>query len=225
MKKITIACLTCMAAFLYACTAENYETGDGDLSYLRADFVEVHTNSKAELVNAMTDDGDSLIFSSPLKVKWATTKDSTYRALLYYNKVKDKVTPFSVNSVGVPKVVPTSQIKDSVIMDPLTWESAWQSKNNQYLNLGLIIKTGVEEGVDKRHLIGVVCDTVMKRLDGTHEIHLRLYHHQNGVPLYYSSSFYMSIPVGRLPKAPKEGDEIVFTMNTFEGKVEKRFTY
>jgi len=214
-----------MAALMLACTAENYDTGDGDLSYLRADFVEIHTNGDSELVNAMTDEGDSLVFSTPLKTKWATTKDSTYRALLYYNKVKEQVTPISATSVGVPNVVYTSQLKDSVVMDPLTWESVWQSKNNTYLNMGLIIKTGVEEGVDNRQLIGVVCDTVVQRLDGTNEIHLRLLHNQNGVPMYYSSSFYMSIPVGRLPQAPKEGDEIVFTVNTFEGKVERRFAY
>ena len=63
-----------MAVFLHvACTTNDYETGDGKLSHYRADFVDAYTNSNASFVKAMTDDGDSLVFSAPLKVKWATT--------------------------------------------------------------------------------------------------------------------------------------------------------
>ena len=101
-----------MAVFLHvACTTNDYETGDGKLSHYRADFVDAYTNSNASFVKAMTDDGDSLVFSAPLKVKWATTPDSAYRALLYYSKVDEKPQPRSMVSVLVPNIRPISKVK------------------------------------------------------------------------------------------------------------------
>ena len=51
---------------LMACTSNDYDTGDGKMSHYRADFVDAYTNSNAAFVKAMTDDGDSLVFSAPL---------------------------------------------------------------------------------------------------------------------------------------------------------------
>jgi len=206
---------------LASCATDSYETGDGTLSYLRADFVEAYSNGNSQLYSAMTDDGDSLLFSNAIKAKWATTPDSVYRALLYYKKEDGKVSPITVSSVSVPNVRKTSELKDKVITDPVTWESSWLSKNNKYLNLGLILKTGNTEGVDAKQSIGMVCDTVVVSGSGAKMMHLRLYHNQNRVPEYYSATVYMSIPINRLPETLGEGDKIMLTVQTYDG-VEER---
>ena len=72
---------------LMSCESENYESGDGKYSNLRADFAEAHTNHNAQFYGFMTDDGDSLAIAEPVAYKWASTPDSTYRAIVYYNQV------------------------------------------------------------------------------------------------------------------------------------------
>ena len=52
----------------------------------------------------MTDDGDSLALSKPVELKWASKADSTYRALLYYNKVEGKAEPVSLSNVPTPQL-------------------------------------------------------------------------------------------------------------------------
>ena len=43
-------------------------------------------------VSAKTDDGEELTLSPAVKEQWATRPDTTYRALLYYDRVEKGVT-------------------------------------------------------------------------------------------------------------------------------------
>ena len=119
-------------------------------------------------------------------------------------------------------VLPIPQKKrEKVCVDPLTMESAWMSANGRYLNLGLYVKTGVEGDsvVAKHQLLGVNCDTTVVHDDGSRELHLVLYHDQAGVPEYYSSCVYASIPISHLRK----GDVVHLDVHTYNGLVSRSF--
>ena len=73
------------AFIILSCETVDYETGDGDLSYLRADFANIHTSEAKKVDYFCTDNGDSLLVRPNYDCEWATTADSIYRALLYYN--------------------------------------------------------------------------------------------------------------------------------------------
>ena len=214
-----------LATFLLAaCTSHDYDTGDGDLSYYCADFVDAYTNSKAYFVNAMTDDGDSLVLSAPLNMKWATTPDSVYRALLYYNKVEGKPQPRSAYSVLMPNIRPISKVKE-MHNDPVKMVSAWRSRNGRYVNLCLGLVTGTNEGDSAKHSVGIICDTLLQHDDGSKHLQLRFYHSRNGMPEYYTTKVYFSIPLKNNPYHLGTGDSLSVAVNTYEGWVTKTFTY
>ena len=78
---------------LLGCKDDNYDSGDGKYSYIKADFVEAHTVSAKEINYVITDDGDSLALSPHVSADWAAKSDSDYRALLYYyNNVDNNTT-------------------------------------------------------------------------------------------------------------------------------------
>lgn len=263
MNKIKI--LFALASLLAAsgCTNEGYDTGDGSLSYMRADFVEMYCHEPKKVKSAITDNLDTLNFEPYMAVEWAETADSTYRALLYYNK-KDggKTEPLSVSYV--PVLIPSKASGNKEThKDPIDFESAWISKNGYYMNIGFALKNGtidkagslgeklklignafkkgrmnndtsiedklkkigvalkskVKGNSDAKHVIGIICDTIMTRDDNTREYHYRFYHDQNGIPEYYSTRIYASVPL----RGMNAGDEILFTVNTYKGEVKKRF--
>ncbi|WP_028896965.1 NigD-like C-terminal domain-containing protein [Prevotella sp. HUN102] len=203
-------------AALAACENNPYESGDSGLSYLRTDFVEANTNADSRFVSALTDDGEALQLASPLSADWATTPDSTYRALLYYNKKGETVSPIAISKVLVMDIKSADAVE--VVEDPVKFNAAWLSKNRKYLNLGLGLKTGKVEGDTKLQSLGVVCDSV-KTENGVQTHYLRLHHRQNGVPEYYTTKLYVSIPIAGF----RQGDILQLRMNTYEGEVIKSF--
>ena len=88
-----------------ACSNEAYDTGDGSLSYMRADFVEANTDGNANIISATTDEGTVLTLSPSVQADWTTTKDSTYRALLYYNIAKDNSSNTDVEHIAISDVL------------------------------------------------------------------------------------------------------------------------
>lgn len=85
-----------------ACEHDFYETGDSELSYLHTDFVEARTNELSAFASATTDDGIQLTLKPAVKEQWAKRPDTTYRALLYYNKVENGITSsFAISPVAV----------------------------------------------------------------------------------------------------------------------------
>lgn len=214
-----------LSALYVACTTDSYDTGDGSLSYLRADFVEAYTNADALLVSASTDEGDSLTFDAGVQKRWAATPDSVYRALLYYNKVEGAITPLSLSQVFVPQVRMVADLKTDDVTHPVEWESAWISRGGRYLNLGLQVKTGTSDGGSEQQTIGVVCDTILTRNDGSRDIQLHLLHDQKDVPEYYSVDAYLSIRLDRLPIALQTDDEVTLTVNTYDGVATRTFHY
>lgn len=198
---------------LSACKNDSYESGDGQYSYLQADFVEANTSASKELVSARTDDGDMLLFSPHVFKEWASTPDSVYRSLLYYNKVNDDRTTEVYSIVQIP-VVKIHKLKgtDEISTDPLFLKSAWISKNRKYLNIYFGIKTGVEDGNDNIQTLSVVYDPDVNNSNDSRNPYIKVVHKQNGVPEYYSSYGYISVPLNDFAL----GTTIHLSVNTYD---------
>lgn len=226
-QKTAIACAS--VALLAACSNEAYDTGDGSLSYMRADFVEAITDSNAGVVEAATDDGRRLTLSPVITANWVQAKDSVYRALLYYNNVEDVssasvvVKPIAIGNVLVPPVGNGMAGQLRYPADPVTLDTAWLSANLRYINLGLYLKTGkTDEGAGKQS-VGLVYTGSVTRDDGIRQHTIRFVHDQNGVPEYYSTQVYVSIPLYRLPFSLAKGDAVEVAVNTYDGERSKIF--
>lgn len=223
------AVFACLLSLMpVSCTNESYDTGDGGLSYLCADFVEAHTTSDTTITKVVTDDGAALSLSRALKLSWVSVPDTLYRALLYYNKKGNPVEPLAMGRV--PVIIPRIQ-KDSLFTDPLGVESVWMSASGKYVNISLLIKTGIPDSVDARQWISVVYSPHASRrgaaetdtnphtpnrgaggLYGVQDT-LLLLHFQNSVPEYYTSRMYVSIPTAALPSR----DVVNIRVNTYGG--------
>lgn len=202
----TLLILCFSSSAFISCSNDGYDTGDGNLSYLCAEFVEAFTSSDTIVVKAVTDDGASLTFTQRIKTSWTSVPDSSYRALLYYSKGDNPVRALSLRQV--PVLTPKEHA-DSIATDPLTVESAWTSKNEKYVNLSLLLKTGVSEGVDEKQWLSLVVDPEASGTDNS----LLLLHAQNGVPEYYTTRIYVSIPIAALPT----GKATILRVNTYKG--------
>ncbi len=216
MKNI-VGMVVGMVLLLTACTTDGYETGDGEYSFLTTEFVEVYSNSQSMLTRAVDDSDNHFIFKVPCSYSWVSKPDSVYRAILYYNTNEgETVEPYRVSPVVVLKLRNKEEVKD-IYTDPLIFESAWISKNRKYLNIGLAVKSGTTESQDEqlKQIVGILCDEVTIKGDGTKCYHLILTHNQNGVPEYYTNRAYVSMPLDGVGA----NDEIELTINTYQGPV------
>ena len=204
-----------MLLMVTACHMGAYDAGDSRHSYLRADFAEVHTNSNGALCRAVTDDGDSLVLAPVLKIAWATRPDTLYRALLYYNKGEADATQsqaasraLSVTGVGARQVyVLRPQVGSAGVSGPddaVGFQSCWMSASKRYVNVGLVLKSGQADRPDSKHI-----------LQGHRTFFCRIYHLQNGVPAYYSTTVYASIPTSDF----RTGDTLQLTIHARQGGV------
>ena len=212
----------CLSLFFLSCENDGYDTGDGSLSYMRADFVEAYTNDDALITYVITDDDEQLTLASPYSVTWVTEPNAVYRALLYYDMSTTPIEPITISSVSVPTVVMAADVEDNTT-DPLYWDSAWQSGNGRYINLGLSVMIGAEDGTIGSQTVGMRCDSIAYDDAEACEIYLTLLHNQCDVPEYYSSRAYLSIPISYLPCTVSEGDKVSVTVNTYDGIVTKTF--
>lgn len=217
MRKLLIALIGTIT--LTACTNEAYQTGDSALSYLTTEFVEAHTNGDAIITYGITDKGDSIPFSKPIKPSWAKQPDSLYRCLLFYKnqdiaKQVIILSRLSVLRIGLP------HDKDAVhATDPLGFESGWVSENKKYLNLCVAIKTSKPNEDGTRHQLSVVCNDVKQFSGGTKTYYLELKHNRNNISEYYTQKVYLSIPIHYI----EAGSTIKMNINTYQGVIEKEF--
>ena len=206
--------------FLLSCERDSYEKGEGSYSLLQADFACLTVDSEKRGVSFMTDEGEHYLLSNPTKASWIETADTVYRALLYFNKISETTAEsMSLGAVPTLRAIHHWQLKEQP-EDPLGVESGWLSKNGKYLNLGLLLKTGQEEGNDGTQKIALAQDTIRLNDDQTHTAYFRLLHDQCGVPEYYTSRRYVSI---LLPDTVQL-DTIRLTLPTCEGKKERVFS-
>lgn len=216
MRTATISTLIAAACLAAACQSDGYETGDGRYSYLRADLVEARTAEAGTITAATTDDGERLTLSTPLAAGWATTPDSTYRAILYYSRADGTSATVEAHTIAaVPVCRPREAATfKNIVTDPVTFQSVWTGADGRYVNLALDLKTGTADTQDARQTVGIVLDSTVTRTDGRTVAFLRLYHDQGEVPQYYSSRTYLSIPTANI-----KADSAALTVVTYKGTV------
>lgn len=202
---------------LASCESDSYDKGEGELSLATAEFVEAHANGNKQMDYVITDNDDRLTVSPQPSVKWMTTPDSLYRALLYHNNVGEGIIePLSITQVPTLTIYPDWMIQD-IKTDPVTFESIWQSANGKYLNMAFYLKIG-EVGKDAElHTISIIQDTIIQNADGTATSFMCLYHDQGDMPEHYSSKCYISIPRDSI-----KADSVCMGINTYKGVLYKK---
>ena len=209
-----------LLAMISSCSQDAYDKGEGRYSLTRGDFAEANVNSSREVTSITTDDGETLPLKSLHTAKWISRPDTVYRCMLYYNKVKADdgkmvAEVISIGKVNCPQIIPlpaNDQYKD----DPVKFESLWKSKSGKYLNLHLQLKTGQTEDSTAVQKLEFFSDQVIVYPDGRRTLPVLLHHDQGGVPEYYSTQAYISIPTTDL-----DVDSVRFYLNTYTGLVIK----
>ena len=218
-----IIALVGLLFFSTSCSNTSYEEGDSKLSYLRTDFADATTDSQGRLSAATTDDGVSLTFTRPMQTSWSNAADSLCRVLLNYNMYANGADSNVVEPLAAKIVYTLQPAKPSVqtqaATDPVSLVSAWKSKNGNYVNLRLGLKTGKASGDDQRQSIGLALDSTVTS-DGSTTYWLRFLHSQGGVPEYYTTDAYVSIPI----KQMTTGSKVRLSLNTYNGWVTREFT-
>lgn len=214
--------LTLLPFYLFqSCSQDAYEKGEGEYSLMRGDFVVASINSDKQIVSITTDEGEQLPLTERYKAKWIVKADTTYRCLLYYNKVKNEsgqqqAEIISIGQVPCPKVIPLSEFDKELKTDPVKFESLWLSKTGKYLNMSMQLMTGYTDDTTAVQKLSFVSDTLLTHPDSKRTLHFQLHHDQNGVPEYYTTQVYVSLLVDSL-----QADSIRLTLNTYNGPVVK----
>lgn len=199
------------------CRHDSYDSGTGEYSLVRGDFVEAVVDGYADVRSFVTDDGDSLVLTVPFAARWVTRQDTVYRAMTYY-RIVDKGRAEVVSMGEVPVLVPADADKmENIATDPLTFESMWMSRSGRYLNVAFWLKTGSVNDDDTHQTVGIVNQGIHENTDGTRVLHLCIIHNQGGVPEYYSRKHYVSVPRSSLSGA----DSVRITVPTYQGVVVK----
>lgn len=192
-----------------ACEVDDYASGDGRYSYMRADFGMLHTTADAKADYVLTDDGDSIAFSKSPTIKWKASVDTLWRALVYHDVASKEM--FSATPVGVVTPSMVSQMEE-IPTDPLTINSLWVGGG--YLNIGFAVKAGQTDSIEVQQVVGLVLENVAIDSGGNKVFNLRVAHAQNGVPEYYTVRGYMSMPLTN----DMQGAVIRLRANTYEGE-------
>ena len=216
MKRLLPFCL--LILLLFSCEMDSYEKGEGKYSQMLADFAEMTIDAQKQGVSFVTDDGDAYRFSTPYTAKWIQTADTTYRTIIYYNKVENAQAEVIAVST-MPTLIPREHWKmKEQPEDPVGFESVWLSKSGKYINLGLLLKSGYVDDDEGVHAIGLAQDTVLVNADQTRTAYYRFLHDQGDTPEYYTNRRYISILV------PQERpDTIRLTITTYDGVIERQF--
>ena len=218
MKKLfrllVIITVNCQLSTLISCTQDAYEKGEGEYSLLRGDFAEAIVNSNKQVAKIITDDGDEMLVTSPYTAKWIAKADTTYRCMLYYNKVEGKAEVVSMGQVPCAAIVPLSKFEKQLKTDPVKFESTWMSKTGRYLNLSIQVKSGVTDDTTAVQSLAIVSDTLITHPGGKQIRSLILHHDQGNVPEYYSTQVYVSIPTNRI-----DADSVRISINSYDGEV------
>lgn len=215
MKKTVSYIILCIS-FLVGCETESYETGQGKYSLMQADFVELSVDAQKQATGFTTDEGEKYALTTPVTASWILRPDTTYRAIIYYNKVGEgKAEKVSMGAMGVLSPIDHWRFK-SQPQDPLGVESIWLTKNRKYINMGLLLKNGRIDDEEGVHAIAMSCDTIIVNADKSRTAYYRLLHDQGDAPEYYTNRRYVSILIpGDRP------DSINLSIQTYDGVLRK----
>lgn len=209
--KVATAILV-LANIVAACSLGGYESGDGPNSYLESEFGQLCTDANAKVNTVALDNGKKITLKKLVSMNGAKA-DTIYRGLVYYESKSESdntLMGFTPAHVCQPA---TLKEEEKMKTDPVEVESFWMSKNGSYMNMALLLKTGVKDDTSK-HVLGVI-KTAVSEGEGPKNYDLTFYHDQGGVPEYYTSKIYVSIPVAELFQ---KGDQLSLSVNTYNGE-------
>lgn len=203
---------------LTACTVESYESGDGKYSYMKAEMAMLHCIESHKIDYAITDQGEKIIFTQPFICYWAKHTNAIYRAMLYYQKTDKQVKGIKCHPVWLcePK-----EKKHKMPTDPVKLSGIWLSSNKKFINLNIGLLTGGKANHKEEQVLTIVIRHIQTDKHGNHIYDLELIHAQNNMAQMYTSTFYISIPTDKYNKR----DTIRIKVNTYEGEVEKDFSF
>lgn len=211
MKLNILHILFILSILLVSCDFTSYETGEGDLSYMRADYVDMKIE-QGRVVSIQTDDDANLVV--PASLTYSEKKDTLVRCLLYYKQGNDGQPIQLMGQKNVSWLIPLMwKGQENAQTDPLTLTAVWLSRNKRYLNMQLGIKVGSSEAEASQSVV-LRCDSVSTYNKGA--MWLTLCHDQGGMPEYYTREILLSVPANLLP------DTIYFSTNTYSGKTTRR---
>lgn len=205
--------------FTLSCTQDNYEKGEGKYSLMRGDFAEAHVDGNKKIDYILTDDGDRLPLTKLITTSWILTADTLYRCRLYYNKVEagaegQQAEVVSIGQVPCPPFKSSSEME--VKTDPVKFGSIWRSKSGKYINLRLSLMTGISDDTASVHKLALIADTILVHPDNTSTRRIRLHHDRHGMPEYYTTELFLSIPSDSIG-----ADSLSILVNTYDGEVVK----
>lgn len=218
MKHLALFFLLLTSYILLSCEQDVYEKGDGSYSYMRADFVEAYVGADKQVSRVMTDDDDELTLTAPYMAEWIKRPDTTYRAVLYYNKVENGAEPLKLSRITTLTLRRDSSDVEKWNPDPVGIETAWVGRNRRYLNMGLILKIGATDKDATPQIVSMLDGGVTINADSTRTVELLFNHYQGDVPEYYSQRAYISLPLQGI-----EADSVRLTVVTYDGPFVRTF--
>lgn len=198
---------------------------DDDYAYpdVLTQFVDLQTDPSGRAFRLLTDEGTSWSIQ-PREGLDGLVADTTYRTVTMYaprtanSGAERQADVYRIQLIHAPRPRPAAQFK-AIHTDPVDLQSIWRSGN--YLNLILQVK--VKEQAHTYHFIE---DALEAHPDGSHTLHLTLYHDRAGDPEAFHQRTYLSVPLRTYEGILHPGDEILFTLHTYEeGPITRRFTY
>lgn len=178
------------------------------------ELVEMNTNSEKAVVSIRTDRGET--FSVTNTSMKTATADTTYRCLCIYEKVNNTSVRIYQTSAIFSMLPLTPEKFTSHPKAPVKIISQWLT--DRYINLYLSYMT---VGADK-HAFGFCEEKVEAESDGKQTVYVSLLHkHPVSDTDAYTQKLYMSVPTYEYAKTY---DNIVFTVNTYDGPVEFKYT-
>ena len=135
---------------LQACKSDPYDTGDGSLSYLKAEMCDIYA-SNSYVTKIVTDEDVELPFSKGLRLNMGAAADTIVRCMLYYNMVSSE--PISIQSSVEVKVIDAT---DTLKFNRTSILSRWESRNKKYINFRIEEKQGVDSLYSEKKYYSVV---------------------------------------------------------------------
>lgn len=218
MKMRFVVWLLVLPLLLSACGEDAYEYPN-----VLTDVIDLQTDDTGTARYLITDEG----------VKWnirsrtgldGLAPDTVYRTVTMYapltsvEEAEREVMLYNTKLVISPIPRPAEEF-DEIKTDPVAIQSIWRS--GRYLNLILQVKVK-----DQKHAYDFVENAVETNADGSHTLRLTLYHDRNNDIEGFDQRVYLSVPLWAYSDVLREGDKIVFRLNTYkEGMTEREYFY
>lgn len=142
--------LVATGLLLQACKSEPYDTGDGSLSYMKAEMCDIHASNSC-VTKILTDEDVELPFPKGLRLNVINAGDTVVRCMLYYNEIPSE--PISIQSSIEVKVIDAA---DTLKFNRAYILSRWESRNKKYINFRIAEKQGVDSLYSEKKYYSVV---------------------------------------------------------------------